>query len=111
LRFQANADLLRGVRTPILWSFVRCVNREVELDSWTYRQAWLTPAVPARRREPAMTQHRTGTREGWLAARLELLGAEKELTRRSDELGRQRQQLPCVRIDKDYRFETDDGRS
>ena len=56
-----------------------------------------------------MTQHRTGTREEWLAARLELLKAEKELTRRSDELARQRQQLPWVRIDKEYRFETDEG--
>jgi len=56
-----------------------------------------------------MTQHSTGTREEWLAARLELLEAEKELTRRSDELARQRQQLPWVRIDKDYRFDTDDG--
>jgi predicted dithiol-disulfide oxidoreductase (DUF899 family) len=56
-----------------------------------------------------MTEHRTGTREEWLAARLELLDAEKELTRRSDELARQRQQLPWVRIDKDYRFETDEG--
>jgi predicted dithiol-disulfide oxidoreductase (DUF899 family) len=56
-----------------------------------------------------MTNHRTGTREEWLAARLELLDAEKELTRRSDELARQRQQLPWVLIEKDYRFETDDG--
>jgi predicted dithiol-disulfide oxidoreductase (DUF899 family) len=56
-----------------------------------------------------MTEHRTGTREEWLAARRELLGAEKELTRRSDELARQRQQLPWVRIEKDYRFETDEG--
>ena len=56
-----------------------------------------------------MTEHRTGTREEWLAARLELLEAEKELVRRSDELARQRQQLPWVRIDKDYRFETDSG--
>jgi predicted dithiol-disulfide oxidoreductase (DUF899 family) len=56
-----------------------------------------------------MTQHRTGTREEWLAARLELLEAEKELTRRSDELARQRQELPWVRIEKDYRFDTDDG--
>jgi predicted dithiol-disulfide oxidoreductase (DUF899 family) len=56
-----------------------------------------------------MTEHRTGTREEWLAARLELLAAEKELTRRSDELARQRQQLPWVRIEKDYRFETDEG--
>ena len=56
-----------------------------------------------------MTQHRTGTRDEWLAARLELLAAEKELTRRSDKLAEQRQQLPWVRIDKDYRFETDEG--
>jgi len=56
-----------------------------------------------------MTNQRTGTREEWLAARLELLDAEKELTRRSDELARQRQQLPWVPVDKDYRFETDEG--
>ncbi len=56
-----------------------------------------------------MTTHTTGTREQWLAARLELLQAEKELTRRSDELARRRQELPWVRVDKDYRFETDDG--
>jgi predicted dithiol-disulfide oxidoreductase (DUF899 family) len=56
-----------------------------------------------------MTEHATGTREEWLVARLELLEAEKELTRRSDELARQRQSLPWVRIDKDYRFDTDDG--
>src|SRR6266516_4372856 len=57
----------------------------------------------------AMTQHPTETRKEWLAARLDLLEAEKELTRRSDELARQRQQLPWIRIDKDYRFETDEG--
>jgi predicted dithiol-disulfide oxidoreductase (DUF899 family) len=56
-----------------------------------------------------MTTHKTGTREEWLAARLALLEAEKELTRRSDELVRQRQELPWVRIDKEYRFETDEG--
>jgi predicted dithiol-disulfide oxidoreductase (DUF899 family) len=56
-----------------------------------------------------MTNHRTGTREEWLAARLELLDAEKKLTRRSDELARQRQELPWVRIEKEYRFETDEG--
>ena len=56
-----------------------------------------------------MTRHMTGTREEWLAARLELLGAEKELTRRSDELARRRQELPWVRVDKEYRFETDEG--
>ncbi len=56
-----------------------------------------------------MTEHTIGTREEWLAARLELLEAEKELTRRSDDLARQRQELPWVRIDKEYRFETDEG--
>jgi predicted dithiol-disulfide oxidoreductase (DUF899 family) len=56
-----------------------------------------------------MIDHRTGTREEWLAARLQLLEAEKELTRRSDELARRRQELPWVRIDKKYRFETDEG--
>ena len=56
-----------------------------------------------------MTKHKTGTREEWLAARLELLKAEKELTRRGDELARRRQELPWVRIDKEYRFETDEG--
>jgi predicted dithiol-disulfide oxidoreductase (DUF899 family) len=56
-----------------------------------------------------MTKHMTRTRKEWLAARLELLKAEKELTRRSDELARRRQELPWVRIDKEYRFETDEG--
>ena len=56
-----------------------------------------------------MTQHRTGTREEWLAARRELLQEEKEHTRRGDELARRRQQLPWVRIDKEYRFDTDEG--
>lgn len=58
-----------------------------------------------------MTTHAIGTREEWLAARLALLTAEKELTRRSDELARQRQELPWVRIDKDYRFDTEKGRA
>ena len=56
-----------------------------------------------------MNYHKTGTREEWLAARLELLKAEKELTRRSDEVAQRRQKLPWVRISKEYRFETDDG--
>lgn len=58
-----------------------------------------------------MTTHMTGTREEWLAARIELLKEEKELTRRSDEVARRRQELPWVRIDKDYRFETDGGKA
>jgi predicted dithiol-disulfide oxidoreductase (DUF899 family) len=56
-----------------------------------------------------MTTHLTGTHAAWLAARLRLLEAEKELTRRSDELARQRQDLPWVAVEKNYRFETEDG--
>jgi len=54
-------------------------------------------------------KHRTGTREEWLVARRELLEREKELTRRSDELARERRELPWVPVDKEYRFETDEG--
>jgi len=53
--------------------------------------------------------HKIASREEWLAARLALLKEEKELTRRSDDLARRRQELPWVRIDKEYRFETDTG--
>src|SRR5882672_8820100 len=53
------------------------------------------------------TKHKMGTRKEWLSARLKLLKAEKELTRRSDELAKQRQALPWVRLDKNYTFETD----
>ncbi len=56
-----------------------------------------------------MPNHKTGTREEWLAARLKLLDEEKELTRRSDELVRRRQELPWVRVDKEYRFDTEEG--
>ena len=55
--------------------------------------------------------HKTGTRKQWLKARLELLDAEKELTRRSDELARRRQALPWVKVEKDYHFDTDNGRA
>jgi predicted dithiol-disulfide oxidoreductase (DUF899 family) len=56
-----------------------------------------------------MTSHRTGTREEWRAARLQLLEAEKDLTRRSDALAQARQSLPWVRVNKDYRFDTEAG--
>jgi len=56
-----------------------------------------------------MTKHKTGTREEWLAARLDLLKAEKELTRLNDDLARKRRELPWVRIEKDYVFDTEDG--
>jgi predicted dithiol-disulfide oxidoreductase (DUF899 family) len=61
------------------------------------------------KRSTEMTMHMTGTRKEWLAARRDLLAAEKEHTRRGDELARQRQALPWVRIDKTYRFDTDAG--
>jgi predicted dithiol-disulfide oxidoreductase (DUF899 family) len=60
-------------------------------------------------KEDVMTTHKTGTRKEWLAARMELLEAEKELTRRGDELTKRRMELPWVKIDKEYRFETDEG--
>src|SRR5438552_5392404 len=56
-----------------------------------------------------MAKHKTGTRKEWLKARLKLLEAEKDLTRRSDEVASKRQELPWVRIDKEYQFETDEG--
>jgi len=58
-----------------------------------------------------MTKHRIGTREQWLTERLALLKAEKEHTRRGDELAKRRQELPWVRVDKDYGFDTDEGRA
>ncbi|UGU16548.1 DUF899 domain-containing protein [Sinomicrobium kalidii] len=57
-----------------------------------------------------MNEHKIVTRQEWLAARLKLLKEEKELTRRSDELAQKRQQLPWVRIDKEYQFETERGK-
>ena len=56
-----------------------------------------------------MTGHTIGTHEEWLAAREELLKREKEHTRLGDEIAQQRRDLPWVRVEKDYRFETDDG--
>ena len=57
-----------------------------------------------------MTTHITATRDQWLEARLDLLAAEKDLTRRSDEVARLRQQLPWVRVEKSYVFEGPNGR-
>src|SRR3974390_92624 len=58
---------------------------------------------------PNEVKHEKGTRKDWLAARLKLLKAEKEHTRRGDELALMRQELPWVRVDKSYRFQTDEG--
>src|SRR5438270_8658528 len=60
-------------------------------------------------RRHRMIRHKTGTREEWLAARLDLLKAEKEYARQGDQLSRRRRELPWVRVDKDYRFDTDEG--
>jgi predicted dithiol-disulfide oxidoreductase (DUF899 family) len=57
-----------------------------------------------------MTTHAVGTREEWLAARIDLLEREKELTRRADELAEQRRELPWVRVEKEYSFDTEEGR-
>jgi predicted dithiol-disulfide oxidoreductase (DUF899 family) len=56
-----------------------------------------------------MPEHRVATQEQWQAERDELLAKEKELTRASDALAERRRQLPWVRVEKDYRFETQDG--
>jgi predicted dithiol-disulfide oxidoreductase (DUF899 family) len=58
-----------------------------------------------------MATHTIGTRGQWLEARLRLLNAEKDLTRRGDELVQQRQELPWVHIDKPYQFDTDEGKA
>ena len=56
-------------------------------------------------------QHKVVSRDEWLKARINLLNEEKDLTRRSDALARRRQELPWVRVDKAYQFETDSGRA
>lgn len=61
--------------------------------------------------ESTVMTHPVGTREEWLKARLQLLKEEKELTRKSDELARKRRELPWVKVDKEYRFDTDDGKA
>jgi predicted dithiol-disulfide oxidoreductase (DUF899 family) len=77
------------------------MNDDVQ-SAWTRPPEWL----PDRR---TVTDHRIGTRAEWEAAREELLTREKEHTRLGDELARQRRELPWVRVEKDYRLDTDDG--
>ena len=67
-------------------------------------------AEPASDADEAITEHRIGTREEWLTARADLLAREKKHTRLGDELARQRQQLPWLPIEKEYTFQTADGR-
>jgi predicted dithiol-disulfide oxidoreductase (DUF899 family)/DNA-binding transcriptional ArsR family regulator len=71
-------------------------------NAWTWPPEW----QPDRQ---SRTGHRIGTREEWAAAREQLLAREKEHTRLGDELASQRRELPWVRVEKDYRFDTDDG--
>jgi predicted dithiol-disulfide oxidoreductase (DUF899 family) len=79
-------------------------------DGNAAREKDLETGTRATAKEPnAMTEHEVGTREEWLAARVDLLQREKELTRQSDELARQRRELPWVRVDKEYSFETEEG--
>ena len=72
------------------------------LSAWTRPPEWLPDLQAA-------TAHRIGTREEWAAAREELLAREKEHTRLADELARQRRELPWVRVEKEYRLDTDAG--
>lgn len=65
--------------------------------------------MPKTKTTDGIKDHQVVSREEWIVARKKLLGAEKDLTRRSDELARKRHELPWVRIDKNYRFETDEG--
>src|SRR5438034_10374695 len=58
---------------------------------------------------PTMSDHKVGTREGWLAARSPLLVREKEYTRLGDELAQLRRELPWVQVEKEYRFDTPGG--
>jgi predicted dithiol-disulfide oxidoreductase (DUF899 family) len=70
--------------------------------AWTRPPEW----IPGER---SVDAHRIGTRDEWAAAREELLVREKEHTRMGDELARQRRELPWVRVETDYRLDTDDG--
>jgi predicted dithiol-disulfide oxidoreductase (DUF899 family) len=79
-------------------------NDEIAAPSaWVRPPEWLPDGIHP------LTEHRIGTREEWAAAREELLTREKEHTRLGDELARQRRELPWVRVEKDYRLDTDDG--
>ena len=77
-----------------LWAFTRIAKESLDMKN-----------------DSTKVKDKVGTREEWLAARLTLLKAEKEHTRRGDELALMRQELPWVRIDKDYWFETDEGKA
>src|SRR5258706_5458330 len=106
-------SLMQPTWMPFVFSLKHSLHEQDQIDQpdnqKRYRTVMLGFTVVTTRRRETMTDHKIGIREEWLAARLELLEAEKALTRRSDELARWRQELPWVRIDKEYRFETDEG--
>ncbi len=102
---------VESARIPQAGHYVLADNPEAVADLIERYTASTNKGEPRRHSKKGnkrMPKHTTGTREEWLAARLDLLKAEEELTQRSDELARQQQEL--VRIEKDYRFETDEGR-
>jgi predicted dithiol-disulfide oxidoreductase (DUF899 family) len=78
-------------------------SKVAEPNAWVRPPEWLPGS------SHSMSDHRIGTRKEWAAAREELLTREKEHTRLGDELARQRRELPWVRIENDYRLDTDDG--
>src|SRR5581483_4511295 len=100
----------RGRRSPPrLGPLPRPAGRRRDRRDPRSRYAALGVGRGNRRVSPAATGHPTGTREQWLDARVRLLEAEKELTRLNDDLARRRRELPWVRVDQDYRFDTEDG--
>ena len=84
--------------------FIVGPDSEPDFAKWQTELAYLT-AEEAH----TVSRHRTGTRDEWLTARRDLLEKEKELTRRSDELAKERLELPWVPVEKEYRFETPEG--
>ena len=69
------------------------------------------PKKKASTKSKKQPSHKVASRETWLAARKKLLVAEKAHTRRGDELARLRQELPWVRVEKDYVFDTEEGKA
>ena len=87
----------------------RGVGKGTDVDFAQQRDVPVQDCSKLERRQDAMTDHKIVSRQEWQAARDELLQREKEHTRMADELARQRRELPWVAIEKDYRFDADDG--
>src|SRR5579859_4134831 len=93
----AHGQLTRGVSH----SSARPMDSPASLDRYLHRGIT--------KEEEHMTDHKVATQQEWQAARDELLQREKDHTRVGDELARQRRELPWVRVETDYRFETSEG--